>query len=88
VIRTPMTPPSVESRIRQVLSEITLSASPLNAPAGAALDEVGVDSVGMIDLVYQLEDCFSIQISDADVTPENFGSVASLVAMVKRRCSS
>jgi acyl carrier protein len=83
-----MTPESIEPQVRQVLSEIALNAGALNAPVDATLEEIGVDSVGMIDLIYRLEDCFSMQIPDDEVTPESFGSIASLVAMVARRCGS
>lgn len=78
---------SVELEIRRVLSEITSSAHPLDAPPDVSLDDVGVDSVGMIDLLYKLEECFSLRIHDEEVTPENFESIASLVTLVTRKCS-
>ena len=51
------------------------------------LDEIGIDSVGMIDLVYALEEQFAITINDEDVMPENFRSIAAITALVTRKCS-
>jgi len=44
-----------------------------------------VDSLGMLDLVRFLEDSFMIQISDEELTPENFASVASLSSFVESK---
>ena len=41
-----------------------------------------VDSLGMLDLVRFLEESFMIQVSDEELTPENFASVASLSLFV------
>lgn len=79
---------SVDSRIRQAINEITLSADALTVPPDTTLDVIGIDSVGMIDLLYKLEEAFGIQIPDDDVTPENFASIASLTDMVQRKCGS
>lgn len=76
-----------EQRVRALLAEITLNEQCLRGPAEAALDEMGVDSIGMIDLVYGLEERFAITIADEEVLPENFGSIAALTALVTRKCA-
>jgi acyl carrier protein len=76
-----------EHRVRALLAEITLNETCLRGPADAALDEMGVDSIGMIDLVYGLEEHFAITIADEEVLPENFGSIAALTALVTRKCA-
>ena len=83
-----LTNTSVESRIRQVIGEITHSPDVVTLPASTTLDVIGIDSVGMIDLLYKLEEVFGIQIADEDVTPENFASIASLTDMVQRKCGN
>jgi acyl carrier protein len=45
-------------------------------------------SVAMIELVYAVEDRFSIHIADDEVAPENFGSIGSVVALVARKWRS
>ena len=79
---------SLESEIRRLLVEVTLDDAPRTAPADAALDAIGVDSVGMIQLVFQLEETFGVAVEDSEVTAENFASIASLVRLMERKCSS
>jgi len=44
-----------------------------------------VDSLGMLDLVRFLQESFMMQISDEELTPENFATVASLVDFVEQK---
>jgi acyl carrier protein len=73
--------------VREVLLEVTLKDDCLHRPGDVALETIGIDSVRLIELVYALEDRFSIQIRDDEVGPENFSSIASLAALVARKCS-
>ena len=50
--------------MREILTEITLNEDCLHRSSDAPLDTTGIDSVGMIQLVYALENRFSIQIGD------------------------
>ncbi|OQA47280.1 MAG: hypothetical protein BWY47_01443 [Bacteroidetes bacterium ADurb.Bin302] len=43
-----------------------------------------VDSTSMMDLVGFVEEKFNITISDNDVIPENFDSIAAIAALVER----
>ena len=72
---------------REILSEITLKDDCHQHPGDAPLETIGVDSVRMIELMYALEDRFAIEIPDDEVGPENFSSIASLAALVTRKCS-
>jgi acyl carrier protein len=75
-----------ERTVREILTEITLDENCLRQPSDVALDAIGINSIGMIELVYALEDRFSIQIADEEVAPENFASIDSLAALVARKC--
>jgi acyl carrier protein len=44
-----------------------------------------VDSLGMLDLVSFLEKSFAIQLSDDELTPENFATIASLANFVRQK---
>jgi acyl carrier protein len=44
-----------------------------------------IDSLGMLDLVGFLEKSFAIQLSDDELTPENFASIASLTLFVEMK---
>lgn len=47
-----------------------------------------VDSVGILEIVAFLEREFAIQISDDDLLPENFGSIAGIAAFVERKSAT
>jgi len=44
-----------------------------------------IDSLGILEVVAFLENDFGIGVSDEDLLPENFGSVASLSNFVKQK---
>lgn len=47
-------------------------------------DELGLDSIGRITLIAELENAFAVEISDTDVTPELFESLGSLASLMER----
>jgi acyl carrier protein len=49
------------------------------------LDTGILDSLGILDLVHFLEEEFSIQIGDDELTPENFQSLELLTAFVNSK---
>lgn len=51
------------------------------------LTEVGVDSLGMVNLMLAIEAEFDIMIAPADITPENLRSVATIEALIARQAS-
>ena len=79
-------PQDADRAVRQILSEITLKDDCLRHDSNVSLETIGIDSVRMIELVYALEHRFSIEIADDEVGPENFSSIASLTALVERKC--
>lgn len=67
----------------------------LERPPGAAalpmttrLNELGMSSMKMINLMLAIEVEFDLNIPQADITPENFDTVASVEATVVRLLSS
>lgn len=48
------------------------------------IDNAILDSFDIVQIVTQLKDTFEIDISPADIIPENFNSAQSLWAMVER----
>ena len=85
---TGMTPAQDESEraVREILTDNNINDGGLQHPRDAPLDATGIDSVGMIELVYALENRFAIEIGDDEVAPENFTSIESLTALVARKC--
>lgn len=43
-----------------------------------------LDSFGVISLVSELEDAFSVEIEASEITPENFDSVQAILQMIER----
>lgn len=44
-----------------------------------------VDSTGMMEVIFFIEETFSISVDDTEMVPENLDSVESLVAFVARK---
>ncbi len=47
--------------------------------------DLGIDSLGFVELREQVEKRFSITVSDDDFTPENFATLSSLTSFIDRR---
>jgi len=47
-------------------------------------DVFGLDSLGFVELRTQAQSGFGVQIPDAEFTPENFATIRSVTAMVRR----
>lgn len=43
-----------------------------------------LDSFGVISLVSELEEAFSVEIEASEITPENFDSVQAILQMIER----
>src|SRR5215469_1248877 len=67
--------------VRQILEQQG-AARPL--PIDARLNDLGMTSIKMIKLMLAIELEFDLAIPQAEITPENFISVASIEAMVVR----
>jgi acyl carrier protein len=57
-------------------------APPLNTHA--RLNELGMSSMKMINLMLAIEVEFDVTIPQSDITPDNFDSIASVEALVVR----
>lgn len=44
-----------------------------------------VDSTGMLEIIYFIEDDFGIKVDDSEMVPENLDSVNNIVAFVGRK---
>lgn len=48
------------------------------------LADLGVTSIQMVSLMLAVESAFQLTIPQADITPENFHSIASIAALIDR----
>ena len=67
--------------IRQILGAAG-GARPM--PIDARLSDLGMTSIKMVKLMLAIEVEFNLAIPQADITPENFESIASVEAMLNR----
>lgn len=65
--------------VRRMLTELSIN-QPLTEDAD--LREVGLTSLDMVDLVLSVECAFDLQIPEAQITPANFRSIASIDALL------
>jgi acyl carrier protein len=68
--------------VKQVLGPGT--STPDTFPMDAQLSDLGVSSLKMVNLMLAVEMEFDISIPQADITPENFHSLATINALVMR----
>ncbi|HEX4049366.1 MAG TPA: phosphopantetheine-binding protein [Steroidobacteraceae bacterium] len=67
--------------IRQILGA-PAAARPL--PIDARLADLGMSSLKMVNLMLSMEVQFDVAIPQAQITPENFASIASVEALLVR----
>jgi len=80
---------TVESRVRDfVLKQFPLARKSGVKPEDKWLEAGLLDSLGILDLVHFLEAEFSIHVSDEDLSPENFESLAAVVSFVDAKQSA
>jgi acyl carrier protein len=81
---------SIEDRLRDILIEdifVELDRDRI-LPTASLRQDLGIDSLGFVELKAQLERRFCIAISEDEFTPENFSTIASLADLINRHCSA
>ena len=68
--------------VRQLLGPAAVVPDPF--PLDQQLSELGLSSLKMVNLMLSVEIEFDIMIPQADITPENFHSLASIAQLVER----
>jgi len=75
---TSVTFEDTEKRIRSLLvKDFKLDSGKLTLDA--RLDELGVDSIGMAELIFSIEDEFGLKLADAAVQLSTFGEVVQFI---------
>lgn len=82
-----MTEPEIVERLRAFIVENFLFGDASRAPeAATSFLETGlVDSTGMLELVFFVEESFGLKIADEELIPENLDSCQRIAAFVLRR---
>jgi acyl carrier protein len=78
---------TVEERLKNMIVErLFMKVAPESIEDRQSLiDDYGVDSVSLLELVVGVEEEFGIEVDDDDFSAERFATVAALAAFVKSR---
>jgi acyl carrier protein len=76
----------LSNRLISLVQELLGAAAPLPQPfpLQQQLSDLGISSLKMVNLMLSVETAFDIMIPQAEITPENFHSVATIRALVER----
>lgn len=72
----------MKERILELLTQINMDAD--FESSEDYVEDGLIDSFEMVNLVSELEDAFSIEISGKDIVPENFINLSTIEAMIRR----
>lgn len=78
---------SIEDRLKDILLEdlfVEIDRDKI-LPTHSLRQDIGIDSLGFVELKTQAESRFGISISDDDFTPENFSTLSTLAGLIERR---
>ena len=79
---------SVEEGIKKILMDVInpdLGSEELTGETGLVGKGIGIDSVGLLELVSAIENEFGIYFEEDDLTPELFQDIRSVAAYVEQR---
>lgn len=81
---------SVEASIRNyILENYLFTDDPAALNSEDSFLEKGIlDSTGILEVIYFLEETYGIKIQDNDMTPENLDSVNNIAAFIERKTAS
>lgn len=81
---------SVEASIRTFILENYLFTDDQAALSSedSFLEKGILDSTGILEVIYFLEETYGIKIQDSDMTPENLDSVNKISAFIERKSAS
>lgn len=78
---------TIEDRLRDILIDdlfVQLAKDDILV-THSLRNDLGIDSVGFVELRQQIEQRFCVGITDDDFTPENFATISSLTTLIGRR---
>lgn len=78
---------SIEKKVREYIAENFLFASDTaDLPSdGSFLDMGIIDSTGILEIIFFIEEGFGIKVQDSEMLPENLDSVNNIVRFVEAR---
>lgn len=84
-----MNPSEIETKLRHmIVDRLFLPHDPADIPSDASLiDDYGVDSVNLLELIVGLEEEFGLTLDGGDFNAANFNSITALLKFITPRRS-
>jgi acyl carrier protein len=84
------TPMDIEAQVRKyILQNFMYTDDESRLTREASLIDSGiVDSTGALELVSFIEEAFNVHITDDELVPDNFDSLAKLTTFIQRKLAS
>jgi acyl carrier protein len=81
---------STETRVRNYILENFLFTDSADAFADSDsfLERGIIDSTGVLELIFFVEEQFGIKVADKEMVPENFDSVDNIASFVQRKLAA
>lgn len=78
---------SIETKVRHYIAENLLFSNDTSALANndSLLDKGIIDSTGILEVIYFLEQEFGIKVMDNELVPENLDSIDNIVHFVQKK---
>jgi acyl carrier protein len=87
-LQAPAIDPTPNERLMALIARILERPVGASLPTTVRLNELGMSSMKMINLMLAIEVEFDLTIPQADITPDNFESIASVEALLARLLGS
>ncbi|MBI3545853.1 MAG: acyl carrier protein [Gammaproteobacteria bacterium] len=80
---------SIEKKVREYIAEnLLFSSDPVTlASDDSLLDKGIIDSTGVLEMIFFLEQEFGIKVDDKELIPENLDSLANIARFVQKKQS-
>ena len=79
-----MTVSEIEEKLIQAIASIT-SADKSSITADMAFHELGIDSLGFVEILVFIEKNFKLPLIETDLTKKDFETIHSLAAFISKR---
>ena len=73
----------IRAQVYKVVSTLS-GQNPDSIEDGTTIASLGIDSLNLMDLVFQVQDLCDVEFGDKDLLPSNLGTVGSIITTVER----
>ena len=75
----------IDSPLRALIAQRLRLDAGVSIDGGSSLQDLGLDSAALLSVVIGIEEAFGIDVPDADITIDNFGTVGAMTSYIATR---